>query len=944
MRNFFTLTIVFLLGFCLFAVAQDKKKTALLKGRVLDSVGKKALVDKRVLLKGLNAFTTTDADGNFEFGEVPYGKQIIEIGGTTLYTVTLEIDVDKELVDIGDVLVKQNDQTQSPTDENADIPTITVNESGVSTEEDGISIQNASGMMTSSRDPLLMAMAFNLGSFWYTPRGAQRLGQEVQVNGIPLNDAETGNASWTQMGGLSDVFRSRDVTYGLKPSNFTFGGPTGSTYFNATAADQKKGEDVSYQSTNRAYRNRVMATLSTGLMANGWAFSFSFSRRWAQQGYVPGTFYDGYAYYAAASKVIGKGQLNLTSFGSPTKRGKSSSATAEVDSLAHTNYFNQYWGYQQGKIRNSNVQNVFQPTTILNYEFRPTERTRWNTAIAYQFGKDKTSGIDGYNYSTDPLGYYYKRLPSYSIYGGPSNYNPAFAAYRRKQLYDDPTLLQIDWDQIYQNNYVDSQTIYNANGVAGKNVRGLESLCLLGNTVTDLNKFTFNTNIEHTVDEHIEVAGGITAVSQSTEFYHEIADLLGGQFYIDKNSFVSNLPGTTSSANWNNLRNQNAILRVGDKYGDDYFIRENALKAWGQAVCKFDRLDFFISASVGSNSFYRDGVFQNGLFSTHSYGKSGTHSFLDYGVKGGITFKIDPRNVLFLNAMTSTTPPTPDNTYVSASTRDYTVQSPTVQTNKSLEAGYMLRSSKLSVRIDGYVNDETNKTKISRFYDDDLYTFVNYAMQGANTRSIGTEWAVEYRLHSHWSLTGVAAIGEVFYANDPNISIYVDNDTTVHPIASKVYIKNYYVGGGFQSAYTMGLNYHPRRFYVGINFNYVDRNYADINPNRMTTAAAGFYAMGSPQYEAIFNQQKLPSAATVDFHIGKTYQLSRRIKSKNKYSKNAAILVNLSVNNILNNTDIVNLGFEQLRYDFTYSNPMKFPNKYIFGEGINYLFNLALRF
>ncbi len=40
-----------------------------------------------------------------------------------------------------------------------------------------------------------------------------------------------------------------------------------------------------------------MATASTGLMDNGYAFTVSASKRWAEEGYVEGTFYDAWAYY-----------------------------------------------------------------------------------------------------------------------------------------------------------------------------------------------------------------------------------------------------------------------------------------------------------------------------------------------------------------------------------------------------------------------------------------------------------------------------------------------------------------------------------------------------------------------------------------------------------------------------------------------------------------------
>jgi len=67
-------------------------------------------------------------------------------------------------------------------------------------------------------------------------------------------------------------------------------------------------------------------------------------------------------------------------------------------------------------------------------------------------------------------------------------------------------------------------------------------------------------------------------------------------------------------------------------------------------------------------------------------------------------------------------------------------------------------------------------------------------------------------------------------------------------------------------------------------------------------------------------------------------------KTVNKFSKRSVLNISLSVANLLNNTDIINSGYEQLRYDFTNYNPDKFANKYIYGMGINFSLNISLRF
>jgi hypothetical protein len=170
---------------------------------------------------------------------------------------------------------------------------------------------------------------------------------------------------------------------------------------------------VSYALTNRTYRNRVMATYSTGMLKNGWAFTVSGSRRWAEEGYIPGTPFDAYSYFISADRKLGeKHLLNLTALGAPSKRGRAGVSTQEMNDFAGTNYYNPNWGYQNGKKRNSRIANTHEPVVILRHDWSPSERTRLTSSLSYQFGRDGATALDWYD-ARDPRPDYYRKLPSY---------------------------------------------------------------------------------------------------------------------------------------------------------------------------------------------------------------------------------------------------------------------------------------------------------------------------------------------------------------------------------------------------------------------------------------------------------------------------------------------------------------------------------------------------
>jgi hypothetical protein len=336
----------------------------------------------------------------------------------------------------------------------------------------------------------------------------------------------------------------------------------------------------------------------------------------------------------------------------------------------------------------------------------------------------------------------------------------------------------------------------------------------------------------------------------------------------------------------------------------------------------------------------RDGLFRNGLFPAGSYGSSETFNFLTYAIKGGLTYKIDGRNYLYANGGIMTNAPSFDNTFISPRTRNNAILEPKTEMIKTVEAGYLLHSPGLTGRLSGFATDMTGLTDIKRFYHDDYQTFVNYVMRNVDIRNIGGELALQAKLSPSFTATAVATWMQVFYTNQPNVSIYRDDDTSSKVGTSKVYIKDYYVAAGPQSAYTLGLNYKsPKYWYANLNFNYMDRNYIDINPSRRTAEAVGLLTDGAGK-SAILAQEKLPGIFTMDVFAGISIKVNKYIHAA---SGNSFIYLNAGVNNILNN-QAINGGFEQLRFDYSTQDANRYPNKYFYGYGTNYFVNISYKF
>ncbi len=246
-----------------------------------------------------------------------------------------------------------------------------------------------------------------------------------------------------------------------------------------------------------------MLTYGSGLTSKGWAYSISYSRRWAQEGYSEGTFYDGHSYFAAVEKVINSSHsLSLTAFGANTKNGRSGPAVMEMMDIAGSHYYNPYWGYQNGEKRNASVAQGHQPIAILSHDWTISEKSSLETAISYQTGKYKISGLDWYN-AEDPRPDYYRRLPSFDPYYGD---NPT--AFQEQKSAVDATLRnnealrQIQWDKLYEANQLHDTTF---NGTTGKWAKYIVSDRVISNQ-----RFNFNTTYNTLINDNLTFDGGLS--------------------------------------------------------------------------------------------------------------------------------------------------------------------------------------------------------------------------------------------------------------------------------------------------------------------------------------------------------------------------------------------------------------------------------------------------
>ena len=808
--------------------------------------------------------------------------------------------------------------------------------------ENELQSQDISGLLQSSRDVYVNQAGFNFSAARYRLRGYSSENTRLFFNGIPVNDPENGWTIWSYWGGLNDITRYPENSFGISNSAATFGSVGAYSYISALPSEKNTGGRISYAATNRSYRNRAMYTYNSGLNNKGWGFLISGSSRWSDEGYVPGTYYSAGSYLLSIEKKFNaKHTLNFMGFGAPTVQGRQGIAVQETYDLTGENFYNPYWGYQtqsdgSQKKRNARNRNNHKPYLTLGHYWNISEKVNIQTNLYAITGRTSNTNLNWFN-ANDPRPDYYKYLPSYfinnqgnlsgnQIIQNQDEYNEILQGWQQ----NNPIITQLNWDLMYNANY---NNLYTQNDIGGENGNSLtarRSKYVLEEYRLDPRHYGLNSFGSWSINENSNLNFGLSTSIYKSKNFRLMNDLLGGDYWVDIDQFALRDFNDPSLAQ-NDLQNPNKTIEAGDIFGYNYDIHLNKNEIFSTYSYNKNRIESFFGINLSGTSFWRNGKMQNGRFPYNSLGNSEIQFFLNYGTKFGFLYKITGRHLLSFNGLYKTEAPYVRNAYVSPRTRDQLVPNLTSTEIISGDINYNIRLPFLKARLTGFYTQINNQTWARSFYHDEYRTFVNYMMTNVDQLFMGIELGFESNVSSTLQLTGAFTIGDYLYKSRPVATITRDNSQEVIAVDKIIYLKNFKIGGMPQQATSLGLKYNsPKYWYAGINFNYFTDIYLSPNPDRRTTEALSGYGEGYPYINEIVDQTKLDNGNAVNLFIGKSWKF---------YKNNSYLRLGLNVNNLLDNTHFKTGGFEQLRYDA--SDIQRFPNKYGYMYGRTYFLMIS---
>lgn len=893
-----------------------------LKGVVTDAKSGQPVAGITVLLDNQGITVTTGPNGDFLISGAKAGNDVLLVLSPDHKDWSANVEILNGTIDnVGTIKIE-------PVSFNSNDDFAYTNSDIVLTEsqlEDEEGNTQAVGLLSGANDnPFYRAASYDFSLMRFRIRGYNSEYTTTSINGINFNDAVRGRFNYSMMGGLNQAFKSKSIGVGLDATSFAFGEMGGATNITTYAKDFAPGFRGSVAFTNGNYKWRGMVTYSTGLSKSGWALTTSAVGRFADEGIVPGSFYKSAGLFFAAQKVFNpQHSLSLTAFGAPTNRAGNAAVVQEAYDLAGTNLYNPNWGYQNGKKRNAKAVESFDPTAIINWIWTPSVNTTLNTGVAFHKAFYSSTALNWYN-APDPRPDYYRYLPSY--------YDGETAELYEHLWRTSEDMRQINWDHLYYVNHLNNLEAERT----GKDVMATYSL---EKRHSNQAAWAINTNLNTRLNDKVTLQGGADLNYTRSSYYKTMADLLGGSHWVDIDQYAERDFPSDPNMSQNDLDHPNRKIYKGDRYGYDYDINSLSGNIWNQMVINTAKWDFNYSLKATYTSYQRDGKMRNGRAPENSKGKGIRHEFINAAVKAGATYKLDGRNNFSAHVYYGSRAPLAQNAYVSPRIKDDVITNLKSETVFSGDINYQWNYRQFQGIISAFYTDLRHGTERYSYYDDQYSTFMNYALTDVHKVYKGVELGLAYKITPSLTLSGAMNLARYQYKNRPTGTRSYENGTEAD-ITKTVYLKNFYVSGTPQEAYTMSLNWAaPKMWFFEVSGTYMDKSYIDLSPVRHEQMD-DLYTMANTEEElvdmmkSISKQEKLNSAFVLGASVGHVIYLNRR----------ASLNLNLNVDNILNNKKIMTSGYQQGRFDYKNYTTGKFPNKIYYAQGIKIYLNVGVRF
>lgn len=789
-------------------VVQRSENLIQIKGRVVDKESKEPLVGAAVRLQGTQKGVLTQLDGSFTLvvfpNEMPKNPQltITYIGYEERNIPLEELEKSEREIQLAPLGVSLREVLILASTANTLLTPLNFTRM----ESKQIMELRGSQEITEAMRFSPSVYASREGGGWgdsrINLRGFEQENIAVQINGIPVNDMENSRIYWSNWLGLMDVLEEVQVQKGLGNARIVL--PSiGGTLNLRTISPQSERRFILTSEASNVYSSRLGLVYHSGLSADGWAVTLSGGRA-VGPGYVPGTDFSAWTYYAAISKNIGdRHRLLLQGFGAPQWHYQRFTylTQRDIDTLYRSPFHNYDYGYLDGQ-RYGNFRNFYhKPLVSLSHFWTISEKVNLLSSAYVSFGRGGGSGILSVRREWDP----------------------------RQSTYRLPVRFDglINWEQVRADNRARRDTFILA---SGDTLIGFAANLIHRNSINSHNWYGLVSAINLHLGP-VEINAGMDLRYYVAYHYREITNLFGADFWIDTFDVRRGENIQVVIRDTARLIRNARFTRVGDRVNYDYDSFISWLGGFSEIKYNQGPLTAALVLAGAHTTFQRR---ENMRYRPEDRSLlSPVVGIFSYTVKGGVGLRLTDQSLLYVSGGYFTRPPFFQFIFVNDRFGNELAQNYDVEKVLQGDVGFRWQSSIFSAQLSGYWIRWRDKVLMSPAISLPDGSFTQVRLNGLSALHRGVEAELGIQPLSWLRLSFTGSLGDWRWEKDVFGVVRDNNQQIVDTV--QLFVRGLRVGSAPQTQLGGILRLSPiPALYFTVSYFYYDRFWATFDPETRT--------------------------------------------------------------------------------------------------------------
>jgi hypothetical protein len=697
-----------------------------------------------------------------------------------------------------------------------------------------------------------------------TIRGFSSRNVGVLLDGVPVNDMETGQVYWSNWFGLDGVTRSIQVQRGLGASKLALPSVGGTINIITKGLDSKKEGSVKQEVGSDGYLNTSIG-YSSGELKKGWAVSAAGSFK-TGNGWVDQTWTKGFFYYMKIDKKLGNHILSASAYGAPQTHGQRAyQLPIGVYDSAYAEEVGIKLAYIPGMSAEDSTE-VSMNRRVLDEGIDRGLRFNQHWGKLARNGNDSLAKSEPF---TERVNEYHKPQITLKDFWTISERtyisNIAYMSIGNGGGIRMKSTTSPDAEGL-----VPFQNIYNKNISSDPNTLYDDSLHSSSNYLRELVNehiwYGLLSTINFKLNSDFKFAGGFDLRSYKGTHYEKVYDLLGGDYVGAPSDFID-----YTKVDWtqpNPLKD--FMLMEGDK--TNYYT--DGLVRWGgiffQTEFSRNKISSFINLTTAISSYKQIDHFY-GIKSSSKTGETEWNNFPGITAKGGVNYNFTERINGFMNLGYLSKAPRFNNVYDFDNSLFREIKNELV---KAIELGGSYSSSAFSANLNSYFTVWENKpvdsgSKVSVETSPGEFEEQSININGMNALHKGIEFDFIYKITQAVEIQGLMSLGDWRWNSSDTIRIYDDRKNLVK--TQYFDATGVHVGNSAQTQFSGQIRWEPiKGLYFKPSVTYFGRYFAEFDPLTLNGSPESYdwYDETTGEHGDPRDSWEVPSYVMFDFSAG----------------------------------------------------------------------------